>query len=148
MGTDIHLVIEAKRNNKWCFVASDVCSYSSDNKFTYYECSINPQIISLLSSRNYVFFGIISGVRGSLNPIQITRGLPNDMSDRCREYHSHSDHNEGYVTLTELLNYDWDQIVPGTGFKVSYYISDIYNSILALKDLNEEEIRLVFHFDS
>lgn len=145
MGTDIHLTLEAKRNDKWIFIASDTSNYIN-GKFTYLYSIIPSDYIDILSSRNYTFFGILSGVRGSLKPIQINRGYPPDMSEFSRWYHENPDHNEGYVLLSELLNYDWNQKYVNSSLKNE--ASKLYNAIQFLKNLNEEEIRLIFYFDS
>lgn len=76
-----------------------------------------------LGSRNYNFFAILADVRNGrgfagvstgdgFNPIDSPRGLPGDISIEVKR-HSDRDgvdgHSHSYITLKELLEYDWEQ---------------------------------------
>ena len=110
MGTDIHAVLAMKNTDgKW--LASSMPAYDS---------------------RNYRVFAILANVRNGygfagtythkpLVPIQDRRPWPDGFSTKdghiklLKEYSSielsvwMGDHSFGYVTIAELLAYDWDQ---------------------------------------
>lgn len=119
MGCDIHLYVEKKQDGK--FVSAD--------KWTKDEDSEDSERMSVdydsrfWSGRSYNLFSILANVRNGVGfagvptgrgfvPIAMPRGLPGDAceeilkeSERWREDgHSHS-----YLTVTELLAYDWTQ---------------------------------------
>jgi hypothetical protein len=93
MGTDIYLHAEKRSDGVWHH-----CGELTD-----------------LEDRNYQFFAILANV---MNPIRSTvpfdcivqpRGLPDDMSEELR--HDGllcSGHDPGWVTLRELLAFDWE----------------------------------------
>lgn len=93
MGTDIYLHAENRSDGAWQY-----CGELSD-----------------LEDRNYEFFAILANV---MNPIRSTvpfdyivqpRGFPDDMCDELRhDGLLHSGHDPGWVTLRELLDFDWD----------------------------------------
>ncbi len=68
-------------------------------------------------ARNYVEFAVLAGLRNHrmdppIVPIAPPRGLPIDRdtdSDPAREIMDGTDHSHGWVLLSELLAYDWDQ---------------------------------------
>ncbi len=105
MGTDIHLFVEKKENNKWIYVGKhDI-------------------------ARNYPLFAILANVRngirsGKFEPISYPRGLPNNVSPEVRkradnwilEFHSHS-----WFLLKELNHFDWD----GKKVKFKAYVNKI-----------------------
>jgi hypothetical protein len=65
--------------------------------------------------RNYIFFGIIAGVRSydTKSMVSEPRGLPKDVSPQVKR---HSDqwgvdgHSHSYLTLKELQDFDWYQM--------------------------------------
>lgn len=88
------------------------------------------------SSRSYSTFAMLANVRNGrdfagvdigdgFNPVALQRGLPADMSAKLKAIHADScpdeetdklygeswtgDHSHSYLTLRELLNYDWQQ---------------------------------------
>lgn len=76
-----------------------------------------------LGQRNYCFFAILADVRNGrgfagvdtgdgFNPISEPRGLPEDVSIEVkRQFDNYGvdGHSHSYITLKELLEYDWDQ---------------------------------------
>jgi len=82
-----------------------------------------------LGDRNYCFFAILADVRNGrgfagistgdgFNPISEPRGLPEDVSMRIKQRSDHWDidgHSHSYLTLKELLEYDWEQVVVHRG---------------------------------
>ena len=93
MGTDIYIHAEQKIGNTWRY-----CGELDD-----------------LEVRNYEFFAILANVR---NPIRSTkpfdcivqqRGFPDDMSEELRnDSLLFCGHDPGWVTLRELLDFDWE----------------------------------------
>lgn len=94
-----------------------------------YEGPTSP-INFLYSGRNYDVFSILADVRNGygfagvktgegFNPISNPKGLPNDVSELVYDAsdawgvdgHSHS-----YLTLRELLDYDWNQVTKHVGY--------------------------------
>jgi hypothetical protein len=60
------------------------------------------------------FAGIKTG--GGINPVAEPRGLPDDLSREAALWLEYAgDHTPSYVTLRELLDYDWAQVVEKTG---------------------------------
>src|SRR5262249_46499059 len=92
MGTDIYLHAEKRSDGVWHH-----CGELTD-----------------LEGRNYQFFAILANV---MNPIRSTvpfdyivqpRGFPDDMSEELRhDGLLRSGHDPGWVTLRELLDFDW-----------------------------------------
>jgi hypothetical protein len=90
MGCDIHSYVEIRNGNQW-------------------ESSLN----EVFDYRNYGLFGFLADVRNySHSPvIAEPRGLPDDVSPELRaEYDEWGDcHSTSWLTLAELLAYDYDQ---------------------------------------
>jgi len=65
-----------------------------------------------LRGRNYAWFALLAGVRGHLDPmIAPDRGLPKDVSPEVLRQSTQIDddgHSHSWVTLRELLEYDWN----------------------------------------
>ncbi len=93
MGTDIYLYAEKRSDGVW----------QSCGELTDFE------------DRNYQFFAILANV---MNPIRSTvpfgyivqpRGFPEDMSEELQsDGLLLSGHDPGWVTLRELLDFDWE----------------------------------------
>lgn len=93
MGTDIYLHAERRVGNGW-----EYCGELEE-----------------LEIRNYEFFAILANVRNPIRSTQpymyisLPRGFPNDMSDGLRKDSLLFDgHDPGWITLRELLDFDWD----------------------------------------
>ena len=134
MGCDIHLFVEVKKNDKWCYhPVEETCRtgefWDEDKKqpmTDYDKLFAHP----LHVDRNYDLFSILANVRNGygfagcltgmgFHPIASPRGVPKNAS---REYleqvagwgadgHSHS-----YLTLHELQMFDWDQKTKKIGY--------------------------------
>lgn len=59
MGCDIHIALEIKKDGKWKGI---------------------PEVIKSWDCRSYVLFGALAGVRSTINPSFIPKGLPKDIS--------------------------------------------------------------------
>ena len=90
MGCDIHCYAEIKNkeSGKWEYVEE------------VFDC------------RSYGIFGFLANVRNysSITPISLPRGLPDDCcSDILYKYHAWSAHSESWLSMDELLKFDYDQ---------------------------------------
>jgi hypothetical protein len=93
MGTDIYLHVERRHGSSWEYCGE----------------------LDALEIRHYEFFAILANVK---NPIRSTepfeyianpRGLPEDMSeDLKKDSLLPTGHDAGWITLRELLNFDWE----------------------------------------
>lgn len=131
MGTDIHMACEVRRNGKWELVKDKVFKnpwYRSNSKFSWakekytnvpYDC------------RNYNLFAILADVRNyygeEFNPISMPKGYPEDMCDELKgdlDWSNYDvragilsdEHSASWLTLTELLDYDWNQMHRNAGY--------------------------------
>jgi len=92
MGTDIHMYAEEKVNGVWEEV---------------------PELDSIYDERNYTTFGVLAGVRlpdtKGLVCISSPKGLPHDISsDVLRESENCDSHSHSFLTLAELLEFNWE----------------------------------------
>lgn len=75
-----------------------------------------PYTLEPYCGRNYSLFAILAGVRNGCDfqPIAEPRGVPEDASaytkDWLEDYHTPS-----WLTLAEILDFDWDQVAIHTG---------------------------------
>lgn len=88
-----------------------------------------PQVLEnwLYGNRNYNVFSILGNVRNGygfagistgsgFNYISSERGLPEDVSDEIqKQFDGDRYHSVSHVTLTELLDFDWDQTTTKEG---------------------------------
>ena len=114
MGCDIHIKIEKRVDNAWVDVP-----WTSSDKRTYdhkHDPTGALEISDYFDGRNYNLFGILAGVRqgtwgDNIPPIAESRDIPEDSplfnSTDYKDYYL-GDHSYSFVTLRELLDYDWD----------------------------------------
>ncbi len=133
MGCDIHLQVERRVNGKWTRVEKlppRVCSWCG-GKGHYehrpkedpcYWCKGSGADTRPFNDRNYEVFAILANVRndGNVTPIADPRGLPEDCTHsgtggREADY-EYGDHSFSWLTLRELLAYDWKQECKDEGF--------------------------------
>jgi hypothetical protein len=123
MGCDIHFYVERKVNGLW--VTADKWSpnpYSPDVMKVDYKDEF-------YSGRNYDLFSILANVRNGygfagittgagFTPISNPKGVPPDC---CSEYRKEVEcwgndgHSHSYLTLKEILSFDWTQKSRKTG---------------------------------
>ena len=119
MGCDIHLYVERKKviDDEW----ASVDEWGPDED--YPECLTVDWRNHFYRDRNYRLFAILADVRNGygfagcdtgerLIPIAEPRGLPEDVSDLVRaesDYLGGDGHSHSWLTLAELLTYDWTQ---------------------------------------
>jgi hypothetical protein len=81
---------------------------------------IDPDHLDSLNARSYIWFAVLANVRNGygfagvythepLVPISEPRGLPEDIGEGAAEFCEHYDHTPSYLTLKEILDYDWGQ---------------------------------------
>jgi len=168
MGCDIHSYAEVKKDGKWSQVTEHFNDIYSDNG----------KGDSPFDGRSYTLFAFLAGVRNydRCEPISELKGLPDDVSDDVRDeymYISDEWHSVSYLTLAELLAFDYDktfwnrrvtkQTSPncwngaslaeeGEGKIISYRdnLGDNYfDTLKELEALGEpENVRIVFWFDN
>lgn len=113
MGTDIHLRVQRKENDKWVWAdgIGDTFDWERDDGKTFY------------SDRNYRLFSILADVRNGrgfagvytgegFNPIAEPRGLPEDMRSMSGKEvwdAELGEHSYSWLTVKELVDYDWSQ---------------------------------------
>jgi hypothetical protein len=108
MGCDIHLHVEIKKKeHEWQMATKELTLHD------WREKAVLDQ--PWYSDRNYALFGILAGVRSNdIEPIAQPRGIPDDVSyevDKEKSGYGVDGHSHSYLTLAELLAYNWDQIL-------------------------------------
>ena len=112
MGCDIHLRVEVRKNGAW--ESADSWREEEDHNSVHYDASF-------YSDRNYYLFAILAGVRdydGTFVPIDVPRGLPNDVCGLIRQdsrWWDADSHSQSWFTLREILDYDWTQVATLSG---------------------------------
>jgi hypothetical protein len=115
MGTDIHLYVEHRTPEGWAS-----CDAWGPDKYTEGMVSV-PYGEQFYTGRSYDLFAILADVRNGRGfggivtgsgfvPIAAPRGLPFDMSPELEAYaEAACDHTPSWLTLAELLAFDWTQ---------------------------------------
>lgn len=119
MGTDIHAVIEVKKDGKWSAI-------KFPNKyFGQYEGE--PETTEKVDfGRNYDAFAILADVRNGRGfagcdtgdefvPIAMPKGLPDDITEEARGVLS-DEHTPTWVGISEMLAYDWTRTITKRGW--------------------------------
>lgn len=118
MGTDVHPVVQVRRDGKWESLDDLGPRYDGDYDWT------------ILDNRNYTLFAALADVRNGygvagvyrhepLKPLAPRRGLPDDLEHEENSFGEPAvrvgegarwlgDHSHTWMTLAELLAYDWD----------------------------------------
>lgn len=112
MGTDIHIAVETFDGQRW----------NSVTKFEdkYGEGFLSP-VSEVYNGRNYNLFAILANVRNGrgfagvktgdgFNFISEPRGVPEDASPEVREWMERGDHDLSWLTVAEIMAFDWTQI--------------------------------------
>jgi hypothetical protein len=115
MGTDIHAAVEIFDGKRW---RAQLWPNPWYGKYNDENCTTHDMHLS----RNYNLFSILANVRNErgVDPaegfdwIQEERGMPEDMSAEARAVLSNG-HSAGWVTLSELLEFDWSKTTTTTG---------------------------------
>lgn len=124
MGCDIHTTWEIRRNGKWKNL--DTWEAEEHDGEAVYWNQNGPEIIE---GRNYSLFGMLANVRNgygfagvdtgdSLVPIAMPKGSPSDAAPetaRFMDSYESDGHSHSYLTLQELLAYDFTRTVKCRG---------------------------------
>lgn len=130
MGCDIHFYVE-KRNGQGVWesadewIAANPVFQDDDEPAFHIEYGKH-----WYSNRNYGLFAILADVRNGvgfagcdtgdrLHPIAELRGLPDGLSENIQivsDYDGEDGHSHSWLTLNELLEYDWTQTVVERGY--------------------------------
>jgi hypothetical protein len=162
MGCDIHVYLEkytsVNEEYKWI----NVDHWQLNPSFGVYENESEYELVAFYWGRNYDLFSILAEVRGTLEPIDEPRGLPEDVSPRTKEEFEkwgRDAHTPSYFTLKELKDYlfeksDDEDIVNSLTrfvnsmdkrFKEEFWIAEDDEKRYTVK---EQAFRVVFWFDS
>lgn len=150
MGCDIHSYAEVRHNGRWRHADGPIVTPIDE-----WADPSEP-----FGWRGYNMFGFLAGVRNRNMPlIREPRGLPDDVSDEVRNEHGGDPtlwHSASWLTLAELLDYDYDQPVSSVRWEglVTGPLRDVLGETFFqhLNDLGKlgapEDVRVVFWFDS
>lgn len=120
MGTDIHSALEYKENGTWR------ASLRPNKWYGKYEFDEKDKMSAQLNlGRDYDLFAVLANVRNGygfagsptgsgFHPMSDHRGLPTDISSLAREA-CDGDHSDSWVSLHEVLAYDWTRTTVKTG---------------------------------
>lgn len=136
MGTDIHMFAEVRSDGRWKkvgWVFDDGDGGMTDHPY---------------DGRNYRLFAALAGVRNgygeAVTPISTPRGLPADVSPEVQSESHDDDYSHSWLLLSELLAYDWNQVVEP--FIVDHSWA---RTLEALRRRGgPDDVRIVFWFDS
>lgn len=117
MGCDIHMAVEVRgEDGQW---RGQMWPNKWYGKFDYYD--EKPESLRAFDDRSYDTFAILGNVRNGsgfagcdtgdgFKFIGADRGIPEDSDSAVREYVNETgDHSHSYVTLAEVLAFDWTQ---------------------------------------
>ncbi len=162
MGCDIHVYLEkyTSVNGEYRWVNVDHWQLNPD--FGSHENEREYDLIPFYWGRNYDLFSILAEVRGSYDPIDDPRGLPEDVTDATRkefERWGRDAHTPSHYTLKELKDYLYnnseDEEVTETlkrfvepmenRFREEFWITNDDEKRYTVK---ENTFRVVFWFDN
>lgn len=127
MGCDIHFYVERVEDGAWA--SADRWTPDGDSEANEPPVTLDYKD-SFYHDRNYDLFAILAGVRNGRGfagcdtgdgfvPISEPRGLPEDLSPQVRAEAERWDgdgHSHSWLTVQELLDYDWTQTTTHRGF--------------------------------
>jgi hypothetical protein len=165
MGCDIHMVVEVRKDGAWqrAFPPADArdptcLEWAADKTYGEGQQRRYGRMaeVTWFWDRDYSLFGALAGIRSDTPPISPPRGLPPDLSPEvtaiceptnpsCFETDRDdvliSDHSYSWLTLAELLAYDWRQL----GHQ-SPFVTRVIPALMRLG--RPDDVRIVFGFDS
>jgi hypothetical protein len=159
MGCDIHLVVEKKFDKKWVglWTSEDDLRMPIDGVFAVHDGSKRPAGNAYWHShrdRNYKFFALLAGVRGS-GPDP--KGIPEDASDLARIYID-QDGSDGHSHSWDMLDDFHEKWIAANSEPGEYVASKIkseanprFEHMHPLRWRNEEqqeEYRVIYWFDN
>lgn len=130
MGCDIHMYVEHKQDGVW--KSADIWKPDKyfDSKYETVQKDIVEYEDRFYAGRNYDLFAILANVRNGYGfagtdtgdgfiPISEPRGLPDDVSELIKDESEDwgpDGHSHSWLTLKELLEYDWGQVTKHRGW--------------------------------
>ncbi len=132
MGCDIHFHVEKVSEGRWVSADTWYADVDDPSQKSLYDWSGSTGISGgpMYSGRNYGLFAMLADVRNgygfagvdtgdALVPIFAPRGLPDDVSPEVKassDSYGGDGHSHSHMTVQELLDYDWTQIMRKRGF--------------------------------
>jgi hypothetical protein len=124
MGCDIHLYVEKLENGVWMPADQWVPDEDDERKLSV------PYGTGFYDGRNYDLFAILANVRNGYGfagcdtgdgfvPIAMPRGLPDGVTPVVKaesDYWDCDGHSHSWLTLAEILAYDWTQTTKQRGW--------------------------------
>jgi hypothetical protein len=152
MGCDIHTFVEVRRNGKWELESRPLFEVDEYDR-EHYGITGRAQPFHW---RQYAMFGVLAHVRRKDGPcIARPRGWPEDLSPSMAEEQDRIEHTPSYLTLAELLSFDYDQ--PWTPYPDEPERTTVRTSLNGrfflelevMRTLGEPgDVRVLFYFDS
>lgn len=129
MGTDIHMACEVRRNGKWGLMTDKVFRNTWYDPTSDFDWCKEELTNIPYDSRCYNLFAILADVRNGsgfagvkigeyFNPISEPKGYPDDLCEELQEDAPYRNdipmlsyqHSASWLTLRELIEYDWEQL--------------------------------------
>lgn len=114
MGCDIHEYFEIRDSGIWTY--TELLPFIDWDTATFQEEEVFFQHPALIL-RNYALFSMLANVRNkfSIKPFALPRDIPDDASEVVRlawqEGRELWEHDTSWLTLEELLSFDWNQTI-------------------------------------
>lgn len=131
MGCDIHIYVERRGGDRWISTDAWYDGPDQPGRRTVYKWGpgFTREAGPIYSSRNYDLFAILAGVRNGRGfagcdtgdgfaPISLPRGVPKDASPEYFhevERWGNDGHSHSYLTVGEIMAYDWTQTTTKRG---------------------------------
>ncbi len=159
MGCDVHMFLERKledESNEWA--SADI--WDKNDLFIDYPDSSFPEykvkaVNRLFNRSSYILYAILASVRNDDNkiiPIAKPRGLPSNVSEMVRrqeEFWGVEGHSHSWLTLDEIINYDWTQTFTDYHGEIRCYKDYFEIFINKIHTINKTgTFRTVFWFDN
>lgn len=135
MGCDVHMFAEVNKDGEWVKVENVFKNkYYKPEKENFIDSDgyqWNPEFIDKpYDDRNYDLFSILANVRNGrgfagvktgegFNPISEPKGLPFNVSGEIKQISDNwgcDGHSHSFLTLKELLDYNWNQTTQKQGY--------------------------------
>lgn len=143
MGCDIHMAVEVR---DWQTLPNGT---ESDDK----RWGVVMTETAAYGARNYNVFAALADVRNynapAITPLAAPRGVPEDVSEDAKARHARwtrDAHSASWVTLAEVLEYDWTKVPHGGEFFDWAKALNSGPTRIGYRDL--ADVRLVFWFDN
>jgi hypothetical protein len=167
MGTGIHVYVEVRYYRfddlNWeKGVWTSVDKWTQNPYYYLYPENKEPEWqVDIEDSRfcekNYFLFSILANVRNleGIVPLSMPRGIPENVSGeikRVSDSEGTDAHSHSWLTLKELLNFNWNQVFTFDGKEYSYsqcaenFLTEFIPELQRLGD--KDDVRIVLWFDN